>query len=258
MVFTTAMLVAAAVAEVMPKIWNLIKKAEVFIPEAGMGRIKKQLVMAAILEDALGVVDSLMPGLVLDTVKPMLEKHLGTAIDTVVKILNSVKYLQTTRLDIKDFSGESGKAPVGLVASIAALLFFVALFALMSCGGTKLGTEPLYEGKMTGTGPSALFVQKSCYAAQECAGGEILGEGLPNLIFLGPEDSNAVHCNGGVAGSCYDKDSRSIILSSNPNEEAILTACLYDWSYQITGDPDFEQMGEAWTRGCNRPWRIVE
>jgi len=257
MIFTTAMLVAAAVAEVAPKIWDLVKKAEVIISEAGMGRIKKQLVMAAVLDNALAIAGSLIPGVNIEKVKPLLEQHLGTAIDTVVKILNSVKYLQRTRLDPKDFSGESGKASVGLL-TIAAVFCFLVLGFIVSCGGVKLGTDTLYEGTMTGQGKSALFVQGNCYKAQDCAGGEPLGQGLPNLIILGPSDSNAVECNGEVAGSCYDTENRTVILPSNPNEEAVLTACLYDWSYQINGYPDFEQAGEPWTRGCSRPYMVIE
>lgn len=264
MIFTTAMLVAAAVAEVAPKIWDLIKKVEEFIPEAGMGKIKKQLVMAAILDDALAIAGSLLPGFNIEKVKPLLEKHLGGAIDAAVKILNSILYLQRTRLDPKDFSGESGKASVGLVASIAAIFcfsalgFLISLGLLISCGGSIFGTEALYSGTMAGQGESALFVQGVCYEAQECAGGEPLDQGLPDLIILGPDDSNVVECNGKEAGSCYDMESRSIVLPSNPNKEAVLTACLYDWSYQINGDPDFEKAGEPWTRGCNKPFRIVE
>jgi len=276
MVFTTAMLVTTAVAQVAPMIWGLIKKAEEIIPEAGMGRIKKQLVMAAVLDDALAIASSLVPGLDLTGVKPLLEEHLGTAIDGAVKIMNSVNYLRRTRLDPKDFKddrnvlspldpkGESGKITVralffGTAAIMAAVLCFVFISLFASCFGVKVGTDVIYSGKMTGQGPSALFVQKACYAAQECAGGgEALDQGLPNLRILGATDSNAVECNGAVADSCYDVESRSIILPSNPNEEAVLTACLYDWSFQVNGDPDFAKTGEPWTRGCNRPYRTVE
>lgn len=260
MILTTAMLVAAAVAEIAPKMWRLIKSAEVIISEAGMGRIKKQLVMAVILNDALAIAGSLVPGFNIEKVKPLLEEHLGTAIDAAVKILNSVKYLQRTKLDPDDFGnvGESGKVSVGLVASIAAVFCFIVLGFLISCGGSILGTEALYEGTMIGKGKSALFVQRVCYEAQDCAGGEPLDQGLPNLIIFGPSDSNAVDCNGEVAGSCYDMESRTVILPANPNEEAVLTACLYDWSYQINGDPDFEKTGEPWTRGCSRPFRVIE
>lgn len=257
MIFTTVTIVAATLAEVAPKIWSLVKKAEAIIPEAGQGRIKKELVIAAILDDALSVANSLVPGFVLEKMKPLLEQHLGAAIDTVVEILNSAKYFQRTRLDPKDFSGEDGKASVGLL-TIAAVFCFLVLGFIISCGGVKLGTDAFYSGKMTGRGQSALYVQRACYKAQKCAGGGLLGQGLPNLTFLGPNDSNAVECNGQVAGSCYDMETRSIILPSNPNEEAILTACLYDWSYQINGDPDFGKTGEPWTRGCDKPFRTVE
>lgn len=257
MIITTAMLLASIVAEIAPKLWSLIKKAEAIISEAGMGRIKKQLVMAAILDDALAIAGSLIPGFNIEKVKPLLEEHLGAAIDGAVKIMNSVSYLRRTRLDPKDFSGDSGIISLGL-GFIATAFCLLALFVVLSCGGVKVATDVLYEGTMAGQGKSAFFVQENCYTAQVCAGGEPLDQGLPNLIILGPSDSNAVECNGEVAGSCYDTESRTVILPANPNEEAVLTACLYDWSYQINGYPDFEQAGEPWTRGCSRPYMVIE
>lgn len=260
MILSTAMLVAAVIAEVAPKIWSLVKKIEEIIPEAGMGNLKKKLVMDALLDDALAIADSLTPGVNLEKIRPILVEHLGKAIDTTVSLINSVKYFQRVKLNPADFgeSSQAGFMRSGLNLLLTGIFAIALMISLFACGGSKLGTESLYSGPMAGTGKTAIYVTGACVEAQECAGGELLAEGLPNLEILGPEDSTKVDCNSEVAGSCYNPESRTVILPVNPNEEAILTACLYDWSYQVTGDPDFKKTGEPWARGCDKPFRVVE
>lgn len=243
---------------IAPVVGEVVDKFEKIISEAGMGKVKKDMIISA-YNRSVDVIRELDPDIDIDTFREPLEQVIDGLIEDAVAGYKAAGYWKQRKLDPSDFGKNVGKssgsdspgfARAGLLVSLC-----LGVFLVLACTG-KLGTQVAYEGVMEGEGPTAVKTVEVCKAAQECMGGEL--ETMPNLRILTAaegEESDVVECRGSKTDGCYMPETRTVVLPIKVSDNTIIDMCIHDWLNVQTGDPDLDMSNPDWDR-CQGTLRI--